>query len=84
MGYFDSIYAAGLPHRAVAVYMYLKHRADGEGVCWPGVRTIAAELKLSCSTVRRALRDLEQSGWLETSPRWRENGSCSSNSYRLR
>ena len=27
MGYFDSIYAADLPHRAVTVYMYLRERA---------------------------------------------------------
>lgn len=84
MSYFDSIYAAGLPHRAVAVYMYLKNRADAQGVCWPGIRTMAAELKLSCSTIRRALRDLEQTGWLEKSPRYRENGSSSSNCYQLR
>lgn len=83
MGYFDSIYAAGLPHRAVTVYMYLKNRADGEGVCWPGVRTIADGLNLYSSTIQRALRDLERAGWLEKSPRYRENGSSSSNRYRV-
>ena len=30
MGYFDSIYAADLPHRAVTVYMYLKDRTNVE------------------------------------------------------
>ena len=83
MSYFDSIYAADLPHRAVAVYMYLKDRTNGDGVCWPGIRTIAAELNFSRSTVQRALRDLERAGWLERSPRYRENGSSSSNSYRI-
>ena len=83
MSYFDSIYAAGLPHRAVAVYMYLKDRTNGDGVCWPGIRTIAAELNFSRSTVQRALRDLERTGWLEKSPRYRENGSSSSNRYRV-
>lgn len=83
MSYFDSIYAAGLPHRAVAVYMYLKDRTNGDGVCWPGIRTIAAELNFSRSTVQRALRDLERTGWLERSPRYRENGSSSSNRYRI-
>lgn len=84
MSYFDSIYAAGLPHRAVAVYMYLKNRADPRGVCWPGIRTIAGELRLSRSTVQRALRDLERAGWLVKESRFRENGSSSSNCYRLR
>lgn len=84
MSYFDSIYAAGLPHRAVAVYMYLKDRTNGDGVCWPAIPTIASQLRLSRSTVQRALRDLERTGWLEKSARYRENGSSSSNCYRLR
>ena len=83
MGYFDSIYAAELPHRAVTVYMYLKNRANAEGRCWPSVRTIAKDLSLSRATVQRALRELQQDGWIATEPRWRENGSCTSNSYRL-
>lgn len=83
MGYCDSIYAADLPHRAVAVYLYLKSRANAEGICWPSVRTIARDLHLSRATVQRALRELRQSGWLAAEPRWRENGSCTSNIYRL-
>lgn len=83
MSYFDSIYAAGLPHRAVAVYMYLKDRTNGDGVCWPAIPTIASQLRLSRSTVQRALRDLERTGWLEKSARYRENGSSSSNCYRV-
>ena len=83
MGYFDAIYAAELPHRDVAVYMYLKHRANTEGRCWPSVRTIAKDLNLSRATVQRALRELQQGGWIMAEPRWRENGSCTSNSYRL-
>ena len=62
MGYFNAIYAAELPHRDVAVYMYLKHRANTEGRCWPSVRTIAKDLSLSRATVQRALRELQQGG----------------------
>ena len=58
MGYFNSIYAADLPHRAVAVYMYLKDRTNKDGVCWPSIKTIARELHLSRATVQRALNDL--------------------------
>ena len=36
MGYFEKIYRSDLSHRARAVYMYLKDRADGSGRCWPG------------------------------------------------
>ena len=55
MGYFEMIYRSELSHRARAVYMYLKDHADKDGQCWPGLRTIAAELKLSRSTVKPAL-----------------------------
>ena len=58
MGYFEKIYQSDLSHRARAVYMYPRDHADGEGKCWPGIRTIAAELRLSRSTVKRALDDL--------------------------
>ncbi len=81
MGFFDSIYAADLPHRAITVYMYLYERANKEGVCWPAVSTISRELGLSRSTVQRALKDLECAGWLTKEPRWRENGSSTSNRY---
>ena len=46
MGYFEKIYQSDLSHRARAVYMCLKDHADSEGKCWPGIRTIAAELHL--------------------------------------
>ena len=80
MAYFQNIYHSDLSHRARAVYMYLKDHADNEGRCWPGIRTIAAELGLSRSTVKRAL---DGAGLLTREPRWRENGSHSSNLYRL-
>ena len=84
MSFFDSIYAADLSHRAKVVYMYLKDRADKDGQCWPGINTIAAELRLSRSTVKRALDDLAKAGLVEKTPRWRENGSYTSNLYRVK
>lgn len=84
MGYFSSIYAMDLPHRAKVVYMYLRDRADKTGKCWPAVRTIGRELGLSRSTVKRALKDLEKAGLLGKEPRYRENGSSSSNMFLLK
>lgn len=84
MGYFASVYTAGLPHRAVAVYMYLRDRAGKDGSCWPSIRTIGRELSLSRSTVKRALHDLEQAGFVKREPRYRENGSNTSNLFVLR
>ena len=53
-------------------------------VCWPAIPTIAAELKLSQSTVRRALRDLRKAGLLETEQRYRTKGGKSSLLYKIR
>ena len=73
MSYFGTIYAdTELPSRARAVYMYLRDRADSEGKCWPGIKTIASDMRLSRSTVKRALTDLEQHGYLQKIPRKRQ------------
>ena len=80
---FRNIYMSDLSHRARAVYMYLKDRADSEGRCWPAIKTIAVELGLSRSTVKRALDDLCHAGLLTKDPRWRENGSYTSNLYQI-
>ena len=84
MGYFDTVYISDLNHRAKAVYMYLKDHADKNGRCWPGIKTIAKDLELSSSTVRRALDDLDKAGLVSKTHRWRENGSYSSNLYQVK
>ena len=84
MSYFQMIYAAELPHRAVAVYMYLRDRSNGDGTCWPSIGTIARELRLSRSTVQRALNDLYRAGFLEKQNRYRPNGSLTSNLFTVR
>lgn len=82
MSYFGSIYAdSDISHRAMTVYMYLKDRSDAQGKCWPGIRTIAADLKLSRSTVKRALNGLTAKGYLSKEERRRPNGSSTSNLY---
>ena len=83
MGYFNTIYSSDLPHRARTVYMYLKDRTNKDGVCWPSIRTIAGELRLSRATVYRALDDLCKAGLLTRERRWRENGGKPSNLYKI-
>ena len=83
MGRLDIIYKSELPHRAVAVYIYLLDRVNKDRECWPAISTIAKELKISPSTVRRALHDLRQAGLIETSQRYRNNGGKSSLLYIL-
>ena len=84
MSWFDTIYADNnIPSRGKSVYMYLKNRANGNGTCYPAIATIARELHLSRSTVKRALADLEKSGYIRRAPRLRSNGARSSNNYTL-
>ena len=84
MGYFSAIYSEELPHRAKAVYMYLKDRCNQNNQCYPAIGTIAKELRLSRRTVERAIADLEQAGLLMKEQRWRENGGRSSLLYTLK
>ena len=73
MSYFDSIYADTLlPPRAVSVYMYLKDRANSAGSCWPGIKTIARDMNLSRSTVKRALADLLSCQAAPVPPQWKQ------------
>ena len=77
------IYKTNLPHRAVAVYLYLESRANKDRTCYPAIGTIARELHLSVSTVKRAITDLEREGFIRKKQRWRDNGGRSSLLYEI-
>ena len=83
MPYYTKLYQTDLPHRAKLVYIYLHGRMDKEKKVWPGLNTIAKDLSLSRSTVKRAVKDLEKSGLIRKEPHYRENGSATSNRYYL-
>lgn len=72
-----------LPHRAISVYRYLADRANKDGICWPSISTISKDLKLSESTIRRALSDLRKAELVQTEQRYRENGGNSSLLYKV-
>lgn len=84
MSKLDFLYRSELPHRAVSVYIYLADRANKENQCWPAIPTIARELHLSISTVKRALHDLRKNGLIETEQRYRQKGGKSSLLFTLR
>jgi len=44
-------------------------------VCWPAAKTIAANLQLSCGTVKRAIHDLTRDGLVDKKMRYRGNGA---------
>ena len=78
-----NIYAQKLPSRAKVVYIYLCDRADAEGMCFPGHKTIAADLGLSVSTIKRAINDLEQAGCIEKTARYYKRNGRRSNLYHV-
>ncbi len=78
------LYQSELPSRAVTVYFYLLDRANKSGQCYPAIPTIAYETKLSRSTVKRALDDLQRAGFLTRESQYRGKGGNSSNLYTLK
>ena len=77
------------PHSAyaVAVYAYLSFCADKQGVCFPGMETIAKNCGITRNTVKKAMTELERCGLLhaETTYQVSKNGrvrQCT-NRYRL-
>ena len=80
----NAIFCYDLKPIPLAVYSYLVCCAGQKELCWPSIKTIAADLHLSRSTVKRALADLEQHGYLAKLPRYRPNGSNTSNLYTLK
>lgn len=78
------LYQMDLPHRAVAVYTYLYDRANKNGECWPSVKTIAGDIKLSPATVRRAIKDLRKAGLIEITQKHRKNGGMSTLLFKIR
>lgn len=83
MSLLGTLYNTDLPPRAKCVYMYLWDRANHEGTCFPGIKTIAHDTSLSVSTVKRAVADLVCHGLVVKEARFRENGGRSSNLYSL-
>ena len=83
MGRLNFLYCMDLPHRAKLVYLYLYDRKNKDNVTWPGLNTIARELSISRSTVKRAIHDLEQANLVRKESHYRQNGSPTSNRYYL-
>ena len=84
MSYFSEIYGdPELSARAKQVLVYLHDRANQDGESWYAIGTMAKDLSLSRSTIKRALAELIRQVRLKRQPRFRVNGGCTSNRYRL-
>ena len=84
MSYFNEIYGdPELSSKAKMVLLYLHDRANQKGESWYAINTIAKELCLSRSSVKRAMSELIQRGKIKKRARFRENGGNTSNLYSL-
>lgn len=64
--------------------MCLANYADENGSCWPSQSTLAKEAELSERAIRKWLKQLEASGFIERRHRHRPDGSRTSDLIRLR
>jgi pyocin large subunit-like protein len=67
---------------SVAVMARLADWCNDSGVCWPSVETIARQTGAGISTVRKAIAQLEDDGWLTRKQRRKGNRNAS-NVYQL-
>ena len=77
-------YASNLKSRALSILIYLIDRSNKDLTCFPAIPTIAEQLHISVSTVKRALKELTDAGYIQKEARFRErNRGQSSNLYTL-
>lgn len=83
--YMQNAFHSDLKPRARLVLNCLILHANQDGECFPSIKTIAAECGYGVSTVKRALNDLCDAGYLQKQARFdeRKKGGQTSNLYIL-
>lgn len=77
-------YASSLKSRSLLVLIYLIDRSNKDLTCFPAIPTMAEQLHISISTVKRALHELVQAGFIKKDARFRDNNrGQTSNLYTL-
>lgn len=77
-------YASNLKSRALSILIYLIDRSNKDLICFPAIPTMAEQLHISVSTVKRALKELVEDGYIQKEARSRANNrGQSSNLYTL-
>jgi hypothetical protein len=72
-----------VPSTPKLVLLALADASDDEGRCWPSVAKLSVKASASTRTVRRAIQLLIDQCLITAEPRYRPDGTCSSNTYRL-
>lgn len=77
-------YASNLKSRALSILIYLIDRSNQDLTCFPAIPTMAEQLHISVSTVKRALHELVDGGFIKKDARQRkDNRGQTSNLYTL-
>lgn len=76
-------YESDLKSRALSVLIYLIDRTGKDLTCFPAISTMADQLHISISTVKRALHELVEAGCIKRDSRYRGNHGQTSNLYTL-
>ena len=79
----NSIFKQGLKPREFIVYCCLVKHSDKNGVCFPSRRLIAEECCIDKKTVDSAIKNLEKAGLVTKQKRKRQDGSNTSNLYKV-
>lgn len=83
--YMERAFSSELRPRARLVLQVLVLHCNKEGECFPSIKTIAAKCGYGISTVKRALDELVEAGYIIKQARFdeRKNGGQTSNLYTL-
>jgi DNA-binding MarR family transcriptional regulator len=80
----NEIFESDLSSSAILVRLYLARCANGDRQAWPSLNTIARHCRISKPTVIKALRELEEKGWLDKIIRRRPNQEYETTVYVLK
>ncbi|WP_165859230.1 helix-turn-helix domain-containing protein [Desulfofundulus salinus] len=81
---YNDVFESDLSANAMLVRLYLARCANGDRHAWPSLNTIARNCKISKPTVIKALKELEEKGWLEKIIRKRPNQEYETTVYVLK
>ncbi|MCU5775202.1 conserved phage C-terminal domain-containing protein [Winslowiella arboricola] len=78
----DGCAAAGIKGTQLLVLARMADFSSDEGICWPGIETIARQIGAGRSTVITAITQLQKAGWLKRQER-RQGNRNKTNVYTL-
>ena len=80
---FTAQFLGKISAKAKVVYIYLCRLFGQEKQAYPAHKTTAEACGISLSSVRKAIDELEQAGFIERKPQYRDNGGQRANLYTL-